>query len=65
VVAADASITVDSSTSLTIAIKARASAQLAPNAILYYDIQYIFATRVQTATVGNGAIVQDITQLIA
>ena len=65
VVAADASITVDSSTSLTVAIKARASAQLAPNAILYYDIQYIFATRVQTAAVGNGAIVQDITQLIA
>lgn len=64
VVAADGSITVNSATSLTITLAARATDDLVP-ADLYYDIQYIFASSVQTATEGAASISADITRAIA
>ena len=65
VVAADGSITVNSATSLTIALAARATDDLSPADNLYYDVQYVFAASVTTATNGQCDITADITRLIA
>lgn len=65
VVATDGSITVVSSTSLRIALAARATDDLVPKDALYYDIQYVFASSVTTATNGICNIDADITRAIA
>ena len=52
VVAADGSITVDSSTGLTFNIAARADAELEKRDGLYYGVKYIFANSTQTVLTG-------------
>jgi hypothetical protein len=64
VVAADGSITVNSATSITVALAARATDDLVPQDGLYYDIQYVFATSVQTVTEGICNITADVTRSI-
>lgn len=65
VVAADGSITVNSSTSITIALAARAADDLVPADGLKYDVQYVFASSVLTATEGICNISADVTRAIA
>ena len=65
VVAADGSITVNSATSLTITLAARATDDLSDADGLYYDIQYVMASSVLTATAGNCNITADITRAVA
>lgn len=65
VVAADGSITVNSATSLTIALAARATDDLTIEEGMVYDIQYIKATGVTTATSGICNVSGDVTRAIA
>lgn len=64
VVAADGSITVISSTSLTFTLAARAMDDLTPGRYVY-DVQYIFASSVLTATYGDFEVVGDVRKAIA
>jgi hypothetical protein len=62
--AANGSITVNSSTSITIALAAVETAKLVqPGG--WYDVQYIFAASVLTATAGTCVIADDVTQAVA
>lgn len=65
VVSTDGTITVNSATSITVALAARATDDLVPQDGLYYDIQYVFATSVQTVTEGICNITADVTRSIA
>jgi hypothetical protein len=65
VVAADGSITVNSATSITIALAARATDDLLDADGLFYDIQAVFATTVQTLTAGTCNITADITRAVS
>jgi hypothetical protein len=58
------SITVNSATSLTLTLAASATDDLAPADGLYYDVQYIFASSVQTATDGLCNVSADIRRAI-
>jgi len=60
---ANGSITVNSATSLTIALDAEETDDLNPDSLVY-DIQYIFANTVQTATEGACSVNEDITRLV-
>jgi hypothetical protein len=63
--AAQGSITVVSSTSITIALSAAATAVLSPATGLQYDVQYIMASSVTTATAGVCNITADVRRAIA
>lgn len=63
--AADGSITVESATSLTVALSASAAADLAPCNGLVYDVQYLIGSAVQTACAGALAINGDVTRAVS
>jgi hypothetical protein len=65
VVSTDGTITVNSATSITVALAARATDDLTPQDGLYYDIQYVKATGVTTVTEGICNITADVTRSIA
>ena len=61
---ANGSLTINSATSITITLAAIETDDLLPEGSLVYDIQYIFASTVQTATAGIAVIEADITRLV-